>query len=136
MPVKLAEAASGLQYLHSMDIVHGNLKPVRPTVRFQRIPLTIFADKHPHRPRFPFSPHRLWTRPCHCRYLWLGAYQRLALLCLRHPIYLPGTGESLRFWSEEWEPNEEERRLRIWNGRVPREPACFTSGTTTETAFR
>ena len=26
---KLAEAASGLQYLHSVDIIHGDLNPVR-----------------------------------------------------------------------------------------------------------
>ena len=29
--LKLAEAASGLQYLHSMGIIHGGLKPVRAT---------------------------------------------------------------------------------------------------------
>jgi len=31
IPLKLADAASGLQYLHSMDIVHSDLKPVCAT---------------------------------------------------------------------------------------------------------
>ena len=39
--LKLAEAASGLQYLHSMDIVHSDLKPVRATNYSYRPPLTI-----------------------------------------------------------------------------------------------
>ena len=34
MPLKLAEAAGGLNYLHSMDIVHGDLKPVCAANRF------------------------------------------------------------------------------------------------------
>jgi len=32
--MKLAEAASGLQYLHSMGIIHGDLNPVRTTQNF------------------------------------------------------------------------------------------------------
>ena len=35
---KLAEAASGLQYLHSLDIVHRHLKPVCAT--------TLYTDGH------------------------------------------------------------------------------------------
>jgi len=31
---KLAEAASGLQYLHSMGIIHGDLNPVRTAKYF------------------------------------------------------------------------------------------------------
>ena len=44
IPLKLAEAASGLEYLHSMDIMHSDLKPVRPLDSSHRLPLTI-----PHR---------------------------------------------------------------------------------------
>ena len=32
--MKLAEVASGLQYLHSMGIIHGDLNPVRTTKHF------------------------------------------------------------------------------------------------------
>jgi serine/threonine protein kinase len=32
--MKLAEVASGLKYLHSMGIIHGDLNPVCPTKNF------------------------------------------------------------------------------------------------------
>ena len=49
IPPKLQEAAMGLEYLHSMDIIHSNLKPVRVTSSFDRFFLTTYADKYPHR---------------------------------------------------------------------------------------
>lgn len=38
---KLSEAASGLHYLHSMEVIHGNLKPVRATCDLYWPSLTI-----------------------------------------------------------------------------------------------
>ena len=55
IPVKLAEAASGLHYLHSLDIIHSSLKPVRVTDRFPAHYLQPCTDKHPHRPQFSSS---------------------------------------------------------------------------------
>jgi hypothetical protein len=54
--LKHEEAASGSQYLHPVDIIHSDFKPVRITGNFDSLSLTFHADEHHHRQQPLLSP--------------------------------------------------------------------------------
>ena len=62
-PCKLRNITNGLRYLHSQNVVHGDLKGVRSQYKSRfTIELTLRLAKHPCQCQWPGTNHRLWLR--------------------------------------------------------------------------